>query len=41
MIKKRKHELVDAMTDPVVAPFVWDLCLLCQKHSKELLIIPK
>jgi len=41
MIKKRKHELVDATTDPVVAPFVLDLCLLCQKHSKEHLIILK
>ena len=41
MSMKRKHELVDATTDPVVAPFVWDLYVLCQKQSKERLIIPK
>lgn len=28
-------------TDPVVAPFLWDLCLLCQNQSKEPLITPR
>lgn len=41
MATKRKHALVDTTTDRVVAPFLWDLCLLCQKPSKERLVIPK
>lgn len=40
MSMKKKHELVDTTTDSVVAPSIWDMCLLCQKDSKEHLIIP-
>lgn len=36
----RKHKLVDVTTDPVVALFLWELCLLGQNHSCKSLIIP-